>query len=149
MDGNTAQYATPLLTSCTVQSLSVHDYLGKHTQGLDPSFETLVINMIITELDNWTTDFCFLYFYCVEKVYITISDRYSDILQKNVGKRKRVYLEGLGLTPYKPQTKEKKEGQDKDKYKCTVRYPSSINLSSFIKTPVLIRLSKQPTSLRC
>ena len=198
MDGNTA-YNTPpdpyncllnttlLLTSCTVQSMSVQDFLAKHVVGfkLPKSFENLVTDMIESELPNWETDFCFLYFYCVEKVYITISDTYSDILQHIVKKRKRVYLEALGLTPFKPQTQtkdtkgkeapqvdpekgkqaskddgeqgkeaskadtqEKKApkvdgGQgndetDKGTYKVTVRYPSSINLSSFIKTPYIL-----------
>ncbi len=111
MDGNTVQYTTPLLTSCTVQSLSVYDYLEANNLKMECSFEKLVTTMIINELllDNWTTDFCFLYFYCVGKVYITISDLYSGILQQNAGKRKRVYLHHLGLTPYKLQTKEKKK----------------------------------------
>ena len=151
MDGNTVHNTPPdpyncllnttlLLTSCTVQSLSVQAFLAKHKEGLvlRPSFETLVTAMISTELPTWTTDFCFLYFYCVEKVYVTISDTYSDILQKQTGKRKRVYLEGLGLTPYKPLTKETKEVNDMDTYKVTVKYPSSINLSSFIKNPYIL-----------
>ena len=87
-------------------SLSLNSHFTKHSlQALDPSFESIVTARIIAKLADWKRDFCILYYAVIEDEYLTISNRHSELLQNNKIKRKKVYLEPLGLIPFKPRTR--------------------------------------------
>ncbi len=72
---------------------------------LSPTFDERVTNLIKASLDDWKTDFCFLYYYAFEKAHLEIASTMPHLnLIRRQGKRSKALLDRLGLE-YHTQSK--------------------------------------------
>ena len=89
------------------QSRSLDEFLLKQgSPALLQTLDTKVTDLIIALLAGWKTDFCFLFYYAVEKAYLVIIARtLPALLLRIVKRREKAKLEALKLHPYHPLCK--------------------------------------------